>query len=361
MKTNKAVAALLLAACSGTKVIPLSLLQKDSVDSGTYGIDSGVNSNNDSGNDSGIDTEDSGTEWMNNPVSIVSASELVGYVYQSQEAAIYGVGYIADADLETEHGDSHTAALTVDASLESLVSTTIAAVSGTQVNYQINFNPVSWTAYPSGTITGTATLIVCDAAASCASQTIAVTGYAEVKTAAYTVDQDVKLIEENPSTNYDGSLLMIGTSTSGRERSLVSFTVSDIANVYVTDAAMTISALSGTCRSSSDNHNCEHDMTAEVYQPTAVWDSATATWNSAAEAYNAAIVGESATINLSYGGSGSYDISITSAVQQWVSGANTGLLIKNSSEVTSGDQQVDVAIGSIEDGSSAAMNVEYWK
>ncbi len=324
--------------------------------------DSGITSSDDSGNNYETDSAtETGITYTNSPISILSAGQITGNVYQSEEATLEATATIEDADLETEHGDSHTATLTVDASLEALVAGTAAAVSGTQVDYQITFAQIPWTSYSSGTIEGSATLTVCDAAVSCASQTIAVTGYKEEITAAYSAAQDVKVLEQNPTINYEASSLIIGTSTSGRERSLVSFDVSDIADVYVTDAAMTVYATSGTCRSSTNNQNCEQDMIAELYEPTASWDAATATWESAGDSYNAALLGQTETINLPYGGSGSYDISIMSVVQQWVSGTNTGLLLKNSEEVTSGDQQVDVTLGSLESGSAATMNVSYWK
>ncbi len=344
MKKINTLIALLAVGCESHS-IPLGPLQ-----------DTATDSRNDSGTHF---ADDSGTEYTNTPVTITNASAVSGYVYQSQEATLAGSGTIADADIE--YGDTHTATFMADDSLDALVLSTTASVTETAVAYQIIFAQVPWESYPSGTILGTATLTVCDVANSCASETITITGYAEAKTATYTANQDVKVLEENPTNNYEGSSLIIGTSTAVRERSLVSFDVTDIANVYVTDATMTIYALSGTCRSSTNNQNCEKDMVAVVYRPTVSWDAATATWDSAAEAYNAALVGQSATMNLPYGGSGSYDISITSAVQQWILGTNTGLLLKNSDEVTSGDQQVDVVLGSLEEGNPAMLNVSYWK
>ncbi|MBI5002454.1 DNRLRE domain-containing protein [Candidatus Woesearchaeota archaeon] len=170
-------------------------------------------------------------------------------------------------------------------------------------------------------------------------------------------DEDVRTSEENATTNYNGYSLYVGASTVGRGRSYISFDSSTFTGAEVTSALLTIYAASGTCHSSSNNHDCNHDLVVDAHEITSTWSAATATWNSV-PSYDTTVL-DSATMNEAFGGGGSYTFDVTSLVQTWADGSNYGVLLKADSTGESTSNQVDAGIESIETGLPATLEVTY--
>lgn len=170
-------------------------------------------------------------------------------------------------------------------------------------------------------------------------------------------DTDTRTSEESPTTNYNGNPLYVGASSSGKGRSYVSFDSTEFESAEILSAALTIYAAGGTCHSSSNNHDCNHDLVIDAHEITAPWDAATLTWNSA-PSYDSTVV-DSMTMNEAYGGGGSYTFDITSLVQTWADGTNYGVLLKADSTGESTSNQVDAGIESYETGSPTLLEVTY--
>ncbi len=205
--------------------------------------------------------------------------------------------------------------------------------------------------------TYTTKLTATDAAGNSAEDT---GGSISIESDSYTTlstDIDTRTSEEAPTTNYNSSPLYVGASSSGRGRSYVSFDSTVFEGTEITSALLTIYAVGGTCHSSSNNHDCNHDLVVEAHELSSSWNAATLTWNSA-PSYDSSVV-DSVTMNEAYGGGGSYTFDVTSLVQTWADGTNYGVLLKADGTGESTSNQVDVSIGSYETGLPAMLEVTY--
>ena len=198
-----------------------------------------------------------------------------------------------------------------------------------------------------------------DAAGNTAEDTSAMITIEEITYTTTTLyaDEDVRTSEENATTNYEGNPLYVGASAVGRGRSYISFDSSTFTGAEITSALLTVYAASGTCHSSSNNHDCNYNLVVDAHEVTSTWDAATATWNSV-PSYDTTVL-DSVTMNEAFGGGGSYTFDVTSLVQTWADGSNYGVLLKADSTGEDTSNQVDAGIESIETGLPAMLEVTY--
>jgi TGF-beta propeptide len=94
-----------------------------------------------------------------------------------------------------------------------------------------------------------------------------------------TQSQDVMILAEDPSSNFDGSIrLSVGTTSNGAARTLVKFPLppsSELPAGTPLDSADLMMYYDQTFTSDS------HDVPIEAHRATSAWDASTATWNNA--------------------------------------------------------------------------------
>jgi len=169
-----------------------------------------------------------------------------------------------------------------------------------------------------------------------------------------TADEDAMLNEEAPTTNFGtGWYLSVGASASSRKRDLLRFDVGAFEGATVTAASLTFYAMSGTCRSSWDSHDCGYDLVVEAHEVTSGWSEGSATWASM-PAFTASPE-DGVTVNEPYGASGSaYQLDVTDLAASWAAGTNHGLMLKaDATGQTTGGSQVDVTLGASDAASGA--------
>ena len=157
-----------------------------------YTLDVEVEDNNGEGNEGELElTIADGTSGT---LSLGTLADLSGYTNET----LSGSGSYT--------GDAATASITLDSTLDAVVSSATASLSGSDVNYTLTFrNDIDWSDYSLGTIEGTATVEVCDSVDYCVSQNIDVVGYAatEILITAQTADDKGPLSSATISVDCD--------------------------------------------------------------------------------------------------------------------------------------------------------------
>jgi RHS repeat-associated protein len=145
-----------------------------------------------------------------------------------------------------------------------------------------------------------------------------------------TQSQDAMIISDSAASNFDGSWrLSVGTTTTGKARSLVRFGLGTI------PTGTTISSASLQLYFDQDHTTGSYSVPLEAHRVTANWGESTVTWNSINTALGE--LGGTATKGVNQANVWhAYDVK--SIVQSWVSGTqpNYGFMVKAADEATLG-------------------------
>jgi len=145
-----------------------------------------------------------------------------------------------------------------------------------------------------------------------------------------TQSQDAMIISDDAASNFDGSWrLSVGTTTTGKARSLVKFGLSTI------PAGTTIDSASLQLYFDQDHTTGSYSVPLEAHRATASWDESTVTWNSIAASLGE--LGGTVTKGVNQANVW-HAYNVKSIVQSWISGTqpNYGFQVKAADETTLG-------------------------
>jgi len=160
---------------------------------------------------------------------------------------------------------------------------------------------------------------------------------------------DVGLFEEYPDHNFlDEDVRYLGASYSGRERIIVWFDISVVANATIVEAILTIYNSSGTCHSSFDETSCDNTLEVAAHRIDSEWDEGNVCWTLMPLFEEEP--DDITTIQEHYGSNSiPFSFVVTEIVADWLHGdrANNGILLKaDDVGETTGEEQIDVKIHS---------------